>query len=229
MNDERRPDALLICPHCHALNPANTIICTACGVRIDTFQKGLPRLRQLQNEQTARNKDQLEHEAGEILRHETRTVRRLFTRQLLFLFAFAIVLAVAIIGMVSWVANMIHLQQAHLAQEKQQAITCIEKMDYKCAKEKLENILRQDPNHAVSRDLLNLVHFLMAKQYASAGQWQLSIQELDDLLKSQPDDQVALSLLKSVFDQWIADAASHGDRTTLEHVRSERDARFPKE
>jgi tetratricopeptide (TPR) repeat protein len=226
---ESMPDLAQRCTSCETLNQPNARVCAGCGVNLAELLAAGPRLRQLRRGRTTTTLEALEHEAANSVATEVARGRRRLGLQLGLLLGAALLLLGLIAVASLLAANYARARQERLAADNRRATVCLEAGDYRCARDGFAALLSEDAEYPRAQDRLNTARYLLAQQYAAAGQWQAALDELEALLKAAPGDRPALSLTKSVYDRWLADAESRGDWWTAARLRIQRDLRFPPE
>jgi tetratricopeptide (TPR) repeat protein len=221
------PGNRLVCPNCHAVNAPNTTICISCGIKVEDFRSALPRLEQMKSSSVAMHREQLEDAKRLKIQDSIKDSKRSFRRLLLIL---VVVLAVgglaAAFGGILY-ANRVKQTRAEQDAQYLKSISCFQEQEYGCAKEGFQNLIWLGAEYPQLNEKLNAAQYGLAQQYFESGQWERSVQELNDLLLRDPGNKSGVSLLKDSYDRWL-------DQLKLERkwlkgwaVRRERDARFP--
>lgn len=221
------PVVPLACRSCQALNLPNAMVCAGCGVRLAAYEAAAPAIAERESEVAAERSRDLAGVNRTTARREVARSRR----RLLFLLGIAIALGLVILGIGAALtyaqAERSRARDARLAAEYARAVDCQEGRDYVCARDRFVALLGEQRGYADARERLHDVRLALARQYATAGRWQLAVAELDALLDESPTDQAALALLRDVYDRWLADATGRSDWWTAWKVGLQRDARFP--
>jgi hypothetical protein len=221
------PKNRLICPNCNALNPPGTIVCMSCGIRIEDFKIALPRLEQIKLSRAELHREQLEDEKKLNIQennlHNYRSLRKLLLIWVTVVFA---------LGLVVSAGAAVYANQVKQTREEQRilyetSLVCLVKEDYVCARDGFRTLMESGANFPGIRDDLNVAQYRLARQYFDSGQWESTVQELNELLKRDPGNEDALDMLKASYDQWINQLGLEGRLIQRWMVRRERDARFP--
>lgn len=216
----------LSCPNCGALNTPRTVICASCGVNLADFRAALPRIQEIREDRANTQQIQLEHEALTQIAEEATRARARLKTQIRIAATIAAGLAVLIIIVTASYARQQQLRRRWLAEQYEMAVACLVQEDYQCARDGLEAILQAEEDYADAPQKLSDARYGLAQQYVRSGQWQAAVDELDALLKENPDEERALSLLGETYDRWIADALGRADIITVLRLQLQRDARF---
>ena len=221
------PSNRLICPNCHAVNAPNTTICISCGIKVEYFRSALPRLEQMKSSSVAMHQEQLDDAKRLTIQDSIKDSKRSFRRLLLILLVVLVVGGlIAALGGVLY-ANRVKQTRAEQDAQYLKSISCFQEQDFVCAKDGFQSLIWLGTDYPQLDEKLNAAQYGLAQQYYESGQWEKSVEELNDLLLRDPGNQSGVNLLKDSYDHWI-------DQLKLERkwlkswmVRRERDARFP--
>jgi ribosomal protein L40E len=219
----------LVCPSCHALNPPSALICKSCGIHLVQYRAAAPRLVDAQKERARAQAQQLAGEISASVAAEVEQARRRFRLQVRLLAGVAAVLAVVAVIAALYFGGQVRLRREQLRAEYEAAMACLDHGDYLCARDNLLDVLSEEGSFPDARVKLKQARYGLAQQYARTGQWQAAVDELDALLGDSPGDSLALSLMKDVYDRWLADTLSRGDFLTAIMILIQSRTRFPSE
>ncbi len=217
----------LICPSCHALNVPHARVCSSCGVNIEDFRSALPRLQRIKENHTASHLEKLEDEKILRIQDDINKSRKAFQRLLFFLVLVILISVLFVSGGAVWYANRVKQTQEEIKAYYENSLTCLHAENYLCARDGFRVLLATEPSMPNALEYLNQAQFGLAQQYYSSGQWEETINELNDLLRRDPGNQEAVALLKISYDRWIDQLRLEGSWFKRWTVRKERDARFP--
>lgn len=217
----------LICPSCHSLNAPHARICSSCGVNIEDFRSALPRLQQIKDTYTASHLEKLEGEKALQIQDDVKKSRKAFQRLLLFLFLGILITGILVSGGAVLYANRIKQTQEEIKVYYKESLACLQAQKYLCARDGFKALTATDTSLPNVPEYLNQAQFGLAQQYFNSGQWEDTVNELDDLLQRDPGNQEAVALLKASYDRWINQLGLEGSWFKRWIVRKERDARFP--
>lgn len=217
----------LICPSCQALNAPHARICSSCGVNIEDFRSALPRLQQIMESHTASHLEKLEDEKTLQIQDDVKKSQKAFQRLLLFLLLGILITGLLVSGGAVLYANRVKQTQEEIKTYYEESLACLQAQKYLCARDGFRVLLATDSGMPNVLEYLNQAQLGLAQQYFYSGQWEDTVNELDDLLQRDPGNQEAVALLKVSYDRWIDQLRLEGSWFKRWTVRKERDARFP--
>lgn len=216
----------LVCPNCQSLNSPLAIVCSSCGVKIEDFRAALPRLQQLKETLVASQRERLESEKVTQFEEETQIRRRTFRKLLLFLTLGILIAGLVIsIGAILY-ASRVKQTQKELKAQFEASLLCLENEKYLCARDGFQSLIIAGANAPNLPEYFNQAQFGLAKQYFETGQWEKAVNEFDMLLRNDPSNKDAVSLLKVSYDRWVDQLGEEGKWLKRWMVRRERNARF---
>jgi outer membrane protein assembly factor BamD (BamD/ComL family) len=124
-------------------------------------------------------------------------------------------------------ANRVKQTQEEIRTYYEESLMCLQAQKYLCACDGFRVLLATDSGMPNVLEYLNQAQLGLAQQYFYSGQWDDTVNELDDLLQRDPGNQEAVALLKISYDRWIDQLRLEGSWFKRWTVRKERDARFP--
>ena len=107
-------------------------------------------------------------------------------RQLAALGGILLTLAVVVIGAAAVYAFLQAQRRDRLAADYAAAVACLDRADYRCAVDKLDDLIREEPDYPAARAKRVAARLGLAGQYAAAGQWPAGIAELEAVLEDDP-------------------------------------------
>ena len=225
MTTDPRIDAVA-CPNCLALNPAATVVCRSCGVNIPLFHQALPHLREAEAEQVHEHQATLAESAAATAAQEEARRHARSRQQLAALGGVLLTLAVVAVAAVALYAFLQAQRRDRLAADYAAAVACLDRADYQCAVEGLDELIREEPDYPAVREKLAEARLGLAGQYAAAGQWSAGMAELEAVLEDDPANIAALTALRDIYDRAITDTIGQGKWVEALRLRLQRDARF---
>ncbi|GEM_PF-2965363 len=227
MSPDPLADNILTCPYCQALNTPGAVVCRSCGVNMAAYQAMHERVLSLNQEADTTSAAQLEEKAIESARSAIEHNRRYLIMQIRFSLITAGALAVLLVAGSFIVAELQRQRTQRLAHEYEQAMACLDREDYRCARDTLEALVVDEPTYPEAVEKLRYARYEFAAQLVAAGQWEAAIAELDKILRDQPTDRKSLDLMRTAYDRWYMDALARGDMLTAFRIDLQRKARFP--
>lgn len=116
-----------------------------------------------------------------------------------------------------------------IASDYKRSMDCLQKEDFICARDGFIALLQKSPGNSDAAQRLVDARLGLARKYARSYEWELSVTELDNILRVPPKNAEAWTLLKNIYDQWYDDAVSRGDLITAARVAFDRNLRFGNE
>jgi tetratricopeptide (TPR) repeat protein len=187
---------IIFCPHCKAANQPGIIVCTSCGIRLDTYDDISQQWHNRQNEQNLARLESLSQNASDREQKELKKSRRKLTIQLLTVLAVTLFLIPVAWGGGALVTYWRQLAYHKMESRYEMGVTCEQQKDFLCARDSFLAVYQEDAHFKDSRARLMAARKNLADQYQANGQTQYAIQELDAILQITPDDPV---LLMTIF------------------------------
>jgi tetratricopeptide (TPR) repeat protein len=204
-------DAPRVCPNCGAGNPAQAVVCCACGVNLLTFESAEEQMQASAQGQAATRRAEAGQSAAQYIAQESAQGRRRMVWLVIVLLAAVIGLLIMIVAITLFVAHQRQMEIERAAATYAAATACLEQGDYRCARDGFLVVLKLQPRHSGARAGLLQARQHLAEEYVDAEQWEKAVTELDALLRDRPGDRDALALLRQALESWLQDAQARGD------------------
>lgn len=215
------------CPNCRALNPVNAVVCRSCGINLNLYRQALPHLREQETEQAQQHRLQLAEATASSVAETEAALRRQGRRQTLTLLVTLLFLAGFVVAGAAFYRYEQAARRDRLASDYLAAVACLQDQNFQCAVAGFSKLLEEEPDYPGAQAKLAESRLGFAYQLAAAGRWELAIDELEIVLKSDPANTAALVALREIYDRWIQDAIGRGDWVKVLRLRLQRNARFP--
>jgi len=203
-------DELAVCPHCKTANQPGIIICTSCGVRLDTYSNVARRMQSRQDQQNIAMLESLNQDAELVVDVEVEISRKK-TLKLLFIVA----LITLILLPLAWVSGAgvtywRQIEYQRLVRIYGQGEACEKKADHLCARVAFLAVYNTRNDFRDSKQKLINARNNLSDLYLVKGQTHLAVNEMIEILKLTPGNPFYLEKLfsarRALAEQYVASA-----------------------